>query len=316
MLRMTATGRPPLSHYWTPGYWPTWLGIGVLRLTCFLPYKLQIRLGKFLGRIAHRIAGKRRAITRRNIEICFPEMSAPERNDVALRHFEALGTSLMEIALARWASAEKIARLVTVSGKENVWEAGKGGKGVILISAHFTTQEITGYAACADLPPVDLVYRKFRSGLTTEFVASTREMFLRKTINKDDIKTMVRSLREGAVVWYAPDQSYNLNHSAMMDFFGEPSMTNIATSTLAKLGRAKVVPYFPRRLPEGGYEGVMLPALEGVPSNDPIADTRKYLDVLEEYIRKCPEQYYWIHRKFKNRPAELPDAYANLDALK
>lgn len=316
MLSMTATGRQPLYHFWTPRYWPTWLGIGLLRVTCFLPYRSQIGLGKFLGRIAHRVAAKRRAITRRNIEICFPDLSAQARNELALQHFEALGASLMEFALSRWASEEKLHSLVSISGKENVKEAMKDGSGVIMLSAHFTTLEVTARSACADLPPVDLVYRKFRSELMTEFVASTRELSIRRTINKDDIKSMVRSLRDGAIVWYAPDQSYDRKNSALMNFFGEPTMTNTATSTLAKLGRAKVLPYLPRRLPDGGYEAMILPALEGVPSDDPVADTQQYLDVLEDFIRKCPEQYYWIHRKFKNRPPELPDAYANLDALK
>ena len=313
---MSANGRPPLSHYWTPGYWPIWLGIAFLRATCWLPYATQIAFGKSIGRLAHRVAATRRAITRRNIEICFPGLDEKERNELALQHFESLGASLMEMALARWASTEKLDSLVTVYGREHIHENTQDGHGVIMLSAHFTTVEITGRTVCVDTPPLDVVYRKFRNGLTTEFVASTRELYARRTIDKNDIKSMVRSLRGGAMVWYAPDQSYNQKQSALINFFGEPAMTNTATTTLAKLGRAKVLPYFTRRLPEGGYEVRILPPLDGVPSDDPVADTQKYNDALEAYVRKCPEQYYWIHRKFKNRPAELPDAYANLDALK
>ena len=94
--------RRPLHHYWAPKYWPTWIGIGLLRLSCLLPFRLHIGLGKLIGRLAHRIGAERRAITRRNIELCFPEFSAEERNQLAREHFEALGASLMEMALTTW----------------------------------------------------------------------------------------------------------------------------------------------------------------------------------------------------------------------
>lgn len=305
-----------LARFWQPKYWPTWLGLACLRISCFLPYKAQISLGKAIGRLAHRVSRQRRAITRRNIEICFPELDTQQRDRLALEHFEALGASLMELALARWASDEKLFSMSTIDGIENIQKPISEGHGVIILSAHFTPLEITGRILCRDLDIVDLVYRKFRNEMITEFIVQTRQIYARKTIPKNDIKSMVRSLREGVVVWYAPDQSYHLKQSALLPFFGEPSMTNIATTSLAKLGKAKVVPYFTRRRPEGGYELSILPALEGFPSDDPIADTRKYNAVLEEFIRRSPEQYYWVHRKFKNRPDNLPDAYANLEALK
>jgi KDO2-lipid IV(A) lauroyltransferase len=308
--------RQPLYHYWQPRYWQTWLGIGLLRLTCLLPYPWHIGLGKAIGRLGHRVGAKRRAIARRNIELCFPALSPGERDKLALEHFEALGASLMELALARWASDAKLEALTTITGVEHVQRALDEGYGVILLSAHFTTLEISGRAFSLRCPPFDLVYRRFRNPLLTEFVASTREVSGRKAIEKNDIKSMVRSLRDGVPVWYAPDQSYHLKQSALLPFFGIPAMTNIATGTLAKLGKAKVVPYFPRRLPEGGYEVTVLPPLEGVPSDDLSEDTRKYIAVLENQIRRCPEQYYWVHRKFKNRPDNLPDAYADLDSLK
>lgn len=308
--------RKPLYHYWTPNYWPTWFGLAVLRLTCWLPYRWQIGIGKWLGRIGHRLVAKRRAIARRNIELCFPELSVDERDKLVLQHFEALGASLMEMALGRWASDEKLLSLTTIEGAEHIQETLDQGYGVILLSAHFTSLEISGRVLSLNCPPFDVVYRRFRSGLTTEIVAGSREVSARKSIEKNDIKSMVRSLREGVPVWYAPDQSYHLKQSALLPFFGVPAMTNTATGVLAKLGRAKAVPFFPRRLPEGGYELRVLPPIEDLPSGDVVEDTRKYLAILEEQIRRCPEQYYWVHRRFKNRPAPLPDAYADLDALK
>jgi len=308
--------RRALSHFWAPRYWLIWLGLGLLRLSCLLPYEWQIGFGKAIGRLAHRVAAKRRAITRRNIELCFPELSVRERNRLARRHFEALGASLMEMALGRWASEEKLLGMTRVEGGQHIQQTLDEGHGVMLISAHFTALDVAGHALRQYCPPYDVVYRRFRNPLTTEIVAGTRETTARRVIEKNDIKSMIRSLREGTPVWYAPDQSYHLKQSALLPFFGVPAMTNIATTTIAKLGRAKAVPFWPRRLPEGGYEIRVLPPIEGLPSDDPEEDTKRYVAVLEEQIRRCPEQYYWVHRKFKNRPEHLPDVYADLDASK
>ena len=305
-----------MYHYWTPKYWGVWLGLGILRLSCLLPYRRQLAFGKAIGRLGHRIAAERRAVARRNIELCFPGLSTTERDDLALRHFESLGASLIEMALGRWASEDELAAMTTITGAEHITETLNAGYGVILLSAHFTALEVSGRVLSMHCPPFDVVYRRFRSELTTEFVATSREVSARKSIEKNDIKSMVRSLREGVPVWYAPDQSYRLKQSALIPFFGIPAMTNTATGTLAKLGRAKAVPFFPRRLPEGGYELTILPPIAGLPSDDPVEDTRKYIAVLEAQIRRCPEQYYWVHRRFKHRPEPLPDLYDDLDALK
>ncbi|MDX1404750.1 MAG: lipid A biosynthesis acyltransferase [Woeseiaceae bacterium] len=313
---MPRNQRPPLRHYWAPRYWLTWAGVAFLRLSCLLPYRRQIALGKAIGRLAHRIGAERRAITRRNIELCFPELSAAERDRLALEHFEALGASIMELALARWGNRTELLAMTTVEGGHHIQETLDAGFGVVLISAHFTSLEISGHALREHCPPFDVVYRRFRNPMTTELVAGTREVTARSVIDKNDIKSMIRSLREGVPVWYAPDQSYRLKQSALIPFFGVPAMTNIATTTIAKLGRAKAIPFWPRRLPEGGYEIRIEPPIEGLPSDDPVADTKKYVAALEAQIRRCPEQYYWVHRKFKDRPGELPDAYADLDALK
>ena len=308
--------RRPLHHYWQPRHWPTWIGIGLLRLSCLLPLNWQIGIGKLIGRLAHRVGAERRAITRRNIELCFPELSEADRNKLAREHFESLGASVMEMALSRWSSDSDLLAITTIEGVEHIQQTLDEGYGVILLSAHFNALDISGRAFSLRSPPFDAVFRPFRSDITTEFIAGMREKSARSLIKKNDIKNMVRSLRNGVPVWYAPDQSYHLKQSALIPFFGVPAMTNIATTTLAKLGRAKALPFLPRRLPEGGYEVQILPPIDGLPSDDPVEDTRKYIAIIEAHIRRCPEQYFWVHRKFKNRPDPLPDVYADLDALK
>jgi KDO2-lipid IV(A) lauroyltransferase len=308
--------RKPLSSYWSPRYWLVWLGMGLLRLICLLPHRVALAIGRVLGRIAHSVGGSRRAVVRRNIELCFPELSPGERDTLAFDHFKALGMTLIEMGLGRWASDKHLLSISKLGGIEHVHNALESGRGVILLSAHFTTLEIMGRVLSLNMPPFDAVFRQNRSEFMTELQRTGRERSAESTIEKRDIKKMVRSLRSGRSVWYAPDQSYNRKGSAVIPFFGIATMHTTATSTLARLGNAAVVPFFPRRLPDSTYEFTLLPAFENFPSDDPAADTKRYIELLEQHIRSCPEQYFWVHRKFKDLPDEYPDYYADLDALK
>ena len=308
--------RKPLYRFIAPRYWPTWLGLGLLRVLCLLPHGAVLRVGRTLGRLALRAAGKRRAIVARNLELCFPELSADERRSLVRRHFEALGMSVMEMGLGRWASDQRLTALTKIDGIDHILDAINRGRGVILLSAHFTTLEISGRILKLHIPPFDAVYRRNRSEFITEVLRTGRERSAAQTIEKRDIKAMVRSLRQGRVVWYAPDQSYSRKGAEVIPFFGVPCMHTTATSTLARLGDAVVIPYFPERLPDGRYRIHVLPPLDDVPSDDLVADTMKYVRVLEAHIRRVPEQYFWIHRKFKDLPEGYPDYYADLDASK
>jgi KDO2-lipid IV(A) lauroyltransferase len=173
-----------------------------------------------------------------------------------------------------------------------------------------------GRVLAKEIPPFDAVFRKNRSEFMTELQRSGREVSADTTIEKRDIKKMVRSLRQGRAVWYAPDQSYSRKGAEVIEFFGVPSMHTTATSTLARLGEAVTIPFFPLRKPDGTYEMTLLPPFDDFPGGDPVADTKRYIALLEEHIRRVPEQYFWIHRKFKDLPEGYPDYYADLDALK
>ena len=290
--------------------------MGFLRLLCLLPHRVALAVGRVIGRLAHRIGGSRRAIVRRNIELCFPELAADERDALAFEHFKALGMMLIEMGLGRWASDKHLASITTITGLEHLHNAVEKGQGVILLAAHFTTLEVSGRVLAMNIPPFDSVYRRNRSKFITELQRSGRERTVANTIEKRDIKKVIRSLRAGRPVWYAPDQSYNRKGAEIIDFFGVPAMTTTATSTLARLGKAIAIPFFPRRLKDGSYEMTLLPPFENFPSDDPVADTRLYNEVLEEHIRTCPEQYFWIHRKFKDLPDDYPSYYSDLAALK
>jgi len=308
--------RKPIYLYLSPPTWPTWIGMGLLRVVCWLPHSAALAAGRLLGRLAHALGGERRAIVRRNIKLCFPDLDDGQRDALTRKHFAALGMSIIEMGLGRWASDEHLTSMTTLEDVDYVLDAINEGKGVILLGAHFTTLEISGRVVKLNLPPFDAVYRKSRSEFKTEMMRSGRERSAANTIEKRDIKKMVRSLRDGRIVWYAPDQSYNRKGSEVIEFFGVPSMHTTATSTLARLGKAVVVPFFSKRLENGHYHVTFLSPFENFPSDDSSADTRRYVEVLEEQIRQCPEQYLWVHRKFKNLPDSYPDYYADLDASK
>ena len=308
--------RKPLSSYRSPGTWPVWIGMGLLRLACLLPHGAALALGRATGRLAHALGGSRRAIVHRNLELCFPELDARQLAALERAHFEALGMSVIEMGLGRWARVEHLESITELRGLDHLQTALASGRGVILLSAHFTTLEIMGRVLAKYTAPFDGVYRKNRSEFITELQRSGRERSVDRTIEKRDIKLMVRSLREGRAVWYAPDQSYNRKGAAVIDFLGVPCMHTTATSTLARLGKAAVIPFLPLRRPDGTYVFTLFPPFEDFPSDDPVADTRKYVGVLEDHVRNVPEQYLWIHRKFKNLPEGYPDYYADLDASK
>ena len=110
--------RKPLSSYWSPRYWPVWLGMGLLRMVCLLPHRIALAVGSGLGRLMHALGGQRRAVVRRNIELCFPDLSVRERDTLALEHFKALGMMLIEMGLGRWASDRHLLSIMKLRGLE------------------------------------------------------------------------------------------------------------------------------------------------------------------------------------------------------
>jgi KDO2-lipid IV(A) lauroyltransferase len=154
------------------------------------------------------------------------------------------------------------------------------------------------------------MYKWQRNPVMNRVMSRGRGRYYDVQIAKDNVRDMLRTLRQNAVFWYASDQSYGGKGSVLLPFFGEPAMTNTAIGRIAKASGAAVLPYYCRRLSNDRYVMTIGAPVDGVPSGDAVADTRALTRLLENYIRLCPEQYWWIHQRFKGRPAPLPDLYA------
>ena len=305
--------RTPLYRFLAPRFWPVWLGLGLVRLAVLLPYRAQLAFGRSLGRIALRVMGSRRRVAERNLALCFPELDEAGRADLLARHFESLGIALIEAGLCWWAPAEKIRPLVTIEGLEHLREALGEGHGVIMLTGHFTTLDLGGRFVTMEAP-VSAMYRPHSNELFEEIMRRGRERSALVAIPKQDVRGMIKALRRNEAIWYAPDQSHRRKHSAMIPFFGVPAPTNTATSAFARMSGALVVPFFPERLPDGrGYRVEILPPLEDFPTDDPEADALRVNKLLEERIRRVPDQYLWIHRRFKPMGPDSTDHYAGLE---
>jgi KDO2-lipid IV(A) lauroyltransferase len=293
-----------------PRYWPTWLGIGVLRLLAPLPYAWLIALGGFLGAMMRLLAPRFVRTARRNLELCFPELDRAARERLLARNFASLGMALLEVPLAWFSSPARIARLAQVEGREHLEAAKALGRGVILLTAHFTAMELAG-RVLASVTPVGFLYRPTSNAVLAHALQRYRAAHGGHPIPRDDIRAFIGALRNGECVWYAPDQSYRKKGAEMVRLFGIPAATNTLTSRLARVTGAPVLPYFLQRLPgTQGYRAVIHPPLENFPSEDAVADTERFNHLIEAQVRLVPEQYLWIHRRFKGLSGDYPDYYA------
>ncbi len=274
-----------------------------------LPYALIVHLGAAFGALLRRLPVSFVPTARRNLELCFPELTPLERERLLAQHFRSLGIALLEIPLAWWSSRARLARLLHIEGTEHLRAALARGRGAIVLTAHFTSMEMAG-RALASVLPVSFLYRPTRNEALAYALQRFRRWSGSQGIPMDDIRAFMTTLRKNQCVWYAPDQSYRKKGAEMVPLFGIPTATNTLTSRLARVSGAPVLPYFLQRLPgTQGYRATIHPPFENFPSDDPVADAARFNRMIEAQVRLAPEQYLWIHRRFKGLSADYPDYY-------
>ncbi|MDR2309244.1 MAG: lipid A biosynthesis lauroyl acyltransferase [Paucimonas sp.] len=300
--------RPSFLH---PRFWGLWLGLGLLWLVVQLPYRVLLGLGRALGAVMYRVAGERRRIAARNLELCFPERSVDERQRLLKENFASTGIAFFEMAMSWWWPKARLARLAHIEGIEHLQAAQREGEGAILMAVHFTTLEI-GAALLGQAHTIDGMYREHGNPVF-DFVqrrGRERHNLDSLAVERDDVRGMLKLLRKGRAIWYAPDQDYGIKQSIFVPLFGIPAATVTATSKFARLGKARVIPFTQKRLEDGsGYRLVVHPPLEGFPGETEEADCLRINQWVEGVLRECPEQYLWAHRRFKSRPEGEPRLY-------
>lgn len=294
-----------------------WLLLGGLRLLSLLPLRLQSLTGTGLGQLLYLAGGKRRRIARINLGLCFPDKTKAEREALLRENFSMLGRALLETGMSWWGSTRRLRQLGKIMGMEHLLGALERGKGVILLTGHMTSLDIGGQILAVELErlgyPLSVMYKRARNPIIEALMLRGRERFTGHVFKRQDLRAFISALKANSPVWYAPDQDFRLKQGVFADFFGVPAATLTMTAKLAQKTGAMVVPYYPLRSADGrSFEIRILPAWKDYPSGDEVADAQRSNTVLESVVREHPEQYMWLHRRFKTRPEGLPLVYENV----
>lgn len=296
----------PASRCWlvVPG---NWLAAGIARL----PQVLVLRLGGLLAWLLSPMLGRRRRYARRNLALCFPELDADARERLVRATLRATVTGILESLRGWFAPASALRGLVAVEGLEYLRAARSQGRGVLLVTGHSPHLELGGRMLSeASGEPIAIVVRRQGSPCLEHFIDAARKRAFADAIGKKDMRGLLRTLSGGGIVAYAGDQDFSYQH-AFVPFFGIPAATLTAIPELARRGNAAVLFYWFQREEDGRYRLWIEPPWTGWPSGDASADAARYMAALERVVRRHPEQYLWVHRRFKTRPPGEPDLYVD-----
>ena len=290
----------------------TRLALGLIWLTHTLPFWMVAKIGRALGWMGYWLVVPRRVVVNINLKLCFPELSDRERTRLAKAHFAALGRALLERGILWYAPQKRIERFVHFEDVHHFEAAGgTSGSPVVVLAPHFVGLDMGGTLFSIHWKAASM-YGKQKNPHLDRAMRRGRERFSEATLisRQDGIRAVVRAIRDGLPFYYLPDADLGPKDSIFVPFFGVPTATVPALSRLAQVGRAKVVPIVSRQLPDGeGYAAKFYPAWEDFPTGDVDADARRMNAFIEERVREIPEQYYWVHKRFKTRPPGEPPIY-------
>lgn len=275
--------------------------IGVAALAARLPWTMQRALGRGIGRVLRVLLPARARVARRNLELCFPKLDDAARKRLYADSFESLGIALFEFGRAWWGSVAPMRGNVRVEGLEHLEAARAGGRGVIVISGHFTTLEIAARLMC-DHAPLAGMYRPHEDPAMEWAVKRGRLRYAQAMFTREELRPALRHLKQGGLLWFAPDQDTRRGDSVFVPFFGHAAWSLTSTHQLAKLSGAAVIAFSHVRRADGGYTLRLSPPFADFPSADASADTSRVIGAIEAMVREAPGQYLWIHKRFKRQP--------------
>lgn len=286
-------------------------GIFLAKIIARLPLPFLLFLGKIIGFVSYYVAGSRRKIIQRNLELCFPELDHKSRQKLIKANFKSMGMAIFEVIIAWYMPRKSLEKHLVYEGLENLEAYEKSGKGALLLTLHMTPLELGG-RAISFKTKVRGMYRPHENPYYEYVQYKGRfDQSGLEPITRDETRRMIKLLRGGDLIWYAPDQNYGSTDHVFIPFFGVDALTITATSTLCRLGKSVALPYYVVR--KGSkYHIRIMPMLENFPTKDLKADTLQINDMFEKWILEAPEQYLWAHRRFKTRPKGEADLYQNL----
>ena len=293
-------------------HWPVWALVGLLRLLAWLPLPVLYGLGVLCGDLAYRLHRTRREVARRNLAACFPEKSSGEIAALARRHFQLLAAATTAGGVAWWGSRKRLTRLMEFRNREILDKAQRRGDNIIALAPHFVGLEFGGIYLSAVTQMVSM-YQRHKNPLLNALIKQHRARFgCVQHSRRAPAKSMIRSIRQGRLFYYLPDQDPGRGKGVFAPFYSIPTATYAALGRIARLGNATVIPCATLLLPRGrGFEIVLGQPLADFPCGDEVEDAAQMNRAVEEMIAHAPAQYLWSHRRFKTRPAGEAPFYSD-----
>ena len=283
------------------------LVLGLMWLLHFLPSGAVAAIGNAAGAAVFWLIPERRWVTRINLAKCFPSMKEEERERLARAHFRIFVRAFLERGALWWAPAERVRELVALEGVDNLRVL--AGKPVIVFAPHFEGLDAGGMRLSQDFAMVSM-YSRQKDRRFDRTLHKGRSRFGARLVSRQDgIRKALRAMKNGLILYYLPDLDFGPKSSIFVPFFGVPAATVPGLSYIARITGASVVPCVTRMLPGGGYVARLYPAWTDFPSGDDAADARRMNAFIEERVLEMPEQYHWLHKRFKTRPPGEPRFY-------
>ncbi len=281
---------------------PSWLIYGLCWLLAHLPYRLSLALGRGVGWLFKKVFKSRSRVVGKNIEVCFPALSTKEQQALIDQNYRETGMMVSQTLRTLLNRSPKKFLQLRISGQEHLESARAKKQGILLVSGHFTALEVGG-RVIGEQFRFAAVYRPHKNPVQEYVVKRARLEYGDAMFSRDELKGIVKYLKSGGVVWYAPDQDYRRGQSVFADFFGTPASTITATHQLARISGCQVMFFSVKRIDQHPYYELQIsPALTDFPSQDVQADTQRVNDQIELMVKQAPEQYLWLHKRFKTRP--------------
>lgn len=292
-----------LTSYLSPKYWLLWIAIGLLRLSALLPTSVTQRFGSLLGSILYKLASSRRHAAEINIKQAFPNYSQNEINSLNKKAFKSLGISVFEMGTAWFGNKKSLQQQCQIEGKQYLDQAIEKNKPIILLTGHFTTLEIGSRLISFYCENFSGVYKKAKNPLFNAIMVRQRLTYCAGLVENKNVRSIIRGLKECRPTWFAPDQDFKHQDIVFTPFLGGTASTLTATARFSKMTNASVIPFYPVRLDKGkGFKLVILPAIENFPTEDIVADSARVNKTIEDMVYQHPEQYLWLHKRFKTQP--------------